>query len=49
MSDGGKGDKRRKAQISRELADARWDLAFGNEEQKKAALKKIKEIEERNT
>jgi len=37
----GKGDRRRPTQISRIEADLRYDLAFGNDEQKKIAREKL--------
>lgn len=42
----GKGDRRRKSQISAEEADAKWDLVFGSEAQKQAAKIKLKELED---
>lgn len=41
----GKGDKRRPTRVSKEIADLRWDLAFGDKKAKTAARKRLKELE----
>lgn len=40
MGDGGKGDKRRPTQVSKEEEDLRWKLAFAKTKKEKMALKK---------
>lgn len=45
MSDGGKGDKRRPCNVSKEVVDLRWKLAFGTEDEKLEAKNKLKELE----
>ena len=50
MSDGGKGDKRRPCKVSKEIVDLRWKLAFGNDQEKREAKKRLEEIQyETNT
>jgi len=47
MGHGGKGDRRRQAQISKEEEELRWELAFGdkNNAKRKADInKRLKEI-----
>jgi len=49
MGHGGKGDRRRQAQISKEEEVLRWELAFGtknNPDRKEVINKRLKEIEE---
>lgn len=33
MSDGGKGDKRRRSEVSQEVIDQNWDRIFGKRDQ----------------
>lgn len=40
----GKGSRQRPSQVSMLIADLRYDLAFGNEEQKKIAREKLIEL-----
>jgi hypothetical protein len=41
MSQNGKGDKRRPTKVTQVIADLRYDLAFGNDEQKRIAKEKL--------
>ena len=48
MNNGGKGDKRRTALVSKEEEDLRWELIKAAPGRKRAILKRLKEISNEN-
>lgn len=44
--DGGKGSVTRPSKVPRGVADLKWDLAFGNEEEKSKARRELTEMGE---
>jgi len=45
---GGKGDTRRKAQVSDEVVGLRWKLAFGTDEEKEYAAARLEFLDWEN-
>lgn len=45
----GKGDRRRKSNISREEEEIRWKLAFGDKNEKEKAKKDLERFHERKS